>query len=231
MSKFRRRLMTMANIFIPPYDYLSPYLQSRGNSYIELPIYASEDTDAIEITFQLDELNPQTRFFAPDGGETVFQAFVSANDRVGVAVNNTFAGDNAAQPLTTGVHKLLIDYPNRRVTLDDTKTITIANSTATASTYLEILKPFAKWPKFHGKLFSVKLWRNGTLKHDMVPAVLEREGYMFCNKTKRLYGNLGVSPFGFGGHTYDADGKLRLDADGKYLDVIINNNTDYIYGD
>ena len=231
MSNFRRRLMSLAYKFVPPYDYESPYLLSRGNSYIELPIYASEVTDVIEITFQLDELNPQTRFFAPDGGETAFQGFVSNNDRVGFSVNGTFSGDNAAQPLTTGVHKIKIDYPGRRVTLDDTKSISIADSTAVATTYLEILKPFAKWPKFQGKLLSVRLWRNGTLKYAMVPAVLEREGYLFDKKSKKLFGNMGVSPFGFGGHTYDADGKLLLDADGKYLDVIINNNTEYIYGD
>lgn len=205
------------------YDYLSPYLWSDGNPYIELPILASEVTDCIEIEFQLDEANPMQRFYAPAGGETVFQGFVSNNTRVGYTLNGAISGNNGAQPLDTERHTLKVDYPNRIVTLDGTKTVNIGTSTKVAETNLSLLKPFAAWPRFVGRLFAVRYWRSGVQLYDMAPAVLRRTGYLYDTISGSLFGNVGSGSFGYGGHTFDSVGKLLIDADGKYLDVKLYN--------
>lgn len=205
------------------YDYECVYLRSDGNQYIVLPIYASEATDAIEIDFQLDEPNTNQRFCCPESGETVFHAYITGNTRLGFSLNGSWSGNNGNHGINTNRHKFKVDYYNGRVTFDNAYNINIGTSSRVAESYLVIFKSFVAWPKITGKLFGVKYWRSDVLTYDLVPVVKDGLGGMYDTLSRELFFNAGTGYFGHGGHTFDANGKLLIDADGKYLDVKLYN--------
>ena len=197
MSKFRRQLMFQHAIPpapILPYDNVVEWVFSDGFQWIELPIYGSEVTDAIEFDTKLEVYEKQQRFCSPSVGAAVFTIYVNGNNKLGVSRNGNWTGDVGT--LNTSRHKFKVDHKNGKITFDSTDYTLSGESSLVSETHVTLFKTVSTSnPPFKGRIYGVKFWRNDVLMYDLIPVVKDGIGYMYDTVGGEMFENKGSGNF------------------------------------
>ena len=89
-------------------------------------------------------------------------------------------------------HSVLLDYVGKKVTVDETEITISGSSTSKFTGCLGSVGKYGTNVTFIGKVYAVKVWRNGSLIHDYAPVRVGSVGYMYDNVTGAMIGNAGT---------------------------------------
>lgn len=188
------------------------YIESNGNQWLALPIYANRATDAFEITYQQTTNTNQGRFFwtqSAVGSNYIAHFYIQGTGKYGLWTtgwNNAF---NAT--VSTFKDTVKIDYKNKKFYVNGCAGNSTGNNTAAGTTHLNVFKAFGSNGGIKAKLFGFKFWRNNELQMDCIPVRKDGRGYLFDKIGKKLYGNMGTGSWTLGADTGDISKYTRVD--------------------
>lgn len=203
-----------------PYDAEVEYLQSDGNQWFTLPTTVSESTDAIEIDCRLTGTPEQTRFCYAEAEDSAYHLYINGHGVLAYSSNGNWTEPVNHNRFKVGLvrHKLKLDKKSKKISIDFLE----LNATGTSSrsgTALFMFKQYGTNPVFQGLIYSVKFWKNGTLKYDLIPVRKNSIGYFYDKVSGTLFSNEGT-----GNWTIGYDKKILL-SDYIELDYIQNTET------
>lgn len=141
------------------------YIQSDGSQYIDTGFTPDENTKVI-MDFQLTAAGTGNRCLFGVAGQYSFRWFGSNSV---FRSNGASGSDFSSEPKALGRHTVV--KTATETTLDDTYSVTTTAGTVTLSLYLLAQHNEAKVTNYApAKLYSCKIYDNGTLVRDFIPA-------------------------------------------------------------
>lgn len=184
------------------------YIEATGTQYIDTG-FVTKPTTAVEIDFQYTSLSVQQRMF----GHT-YDSDTSNNMSFGSYINGVGCyayayKDGTGNWITTGIKatttrtKVLMDGKNKIYSINDGttyKTSLAGSLTRTSNATMVIFgdhRTSSSSLLSKMKLYSFKLWDNGTLVRDFVPVVRSRDGVagLYDMVENKFYTNAGSGSF------------------------------------
>ena len=136
------------------------YLTLNGSGYFELDGACSEVTDAVEFDLQLSATTVQQRFAGNNGASYRFSLYVNGNGEWAYRQGSSWRTSGIA--VDTNRHTVLYDFYNKVVKVDTTA-VTMPGSGASGTVHCYFAGKYSNYPRFAGKIYGLKYWRNGTL--------------------------------------------------------------------
>ena len=136
------------------------YLYLNGSGYIALDPASSEETDAVELDFQLDVTTAQMRLVGANSNVSHLNVYINGNGEWAYRRGSAWRSTGIAAD--TNRHRFLVDHYNGRWSLDgSTGTMSGSGSSSTANTYIG--GTYSNNARLTGKLYDTKYWRSGSL--------------------------------------------------------------------
>lgn len=176
-----------------------------GSQYIDVGLKGNGSTDAFEIEFQQTTHQTQVRFVSDvtaAGATSTNACQMYINGSKGLSYNpgstaKWYEISSSYRNTSTNKYKWLIDYKNKITRINNGQWSCNVQNTTT-SLNIGIFAKSGSSPRFVGKLFSFKMWKNGTLSRDMVPVRVGTTAYLYDKLNHKLYstgaGTLALGP-------------------------------------
>lgn len=176
------------------------YIESTGTQYIDTGIKANDNT-GVEIEFKAMTTTNQVFLGALEPSVSRFQPLNSNNNFVG---NISISGDSITYDNsvdTTSTHTLEFNVQNSKVYYDGVEkgSVTSIGSASTSTIYLFARNYSNSMLQATFKLYSCKIYDNGTLVRDFAPCLDINDVPCLWDKvTKNFFYNAGTGDFNYG---------------------------------
>ncbi len=172
------------------------YIESTGTQYIDTGITNVQTGSVVEVTFQSDNF---------DGWHTVYGNKRGSNNWIAYTLNTATQQNSyiygtyydTDYPITTDKHT--IRQESNKFYLDGTLAYTAAERTFTNDTNLLLFARASTNTEymFHGKIYAAKIWNDGTMVGDFVPARRNSDDAigMFDTVSGQFFTNAGTGEF------------------------------------
>ena len=169
-----------------------------GTQYVDVGLKGNGNSDAFEIEFQqtatADASIKQIRFVSDvtaAGATSTNTCQMYVNGNKGLSYNPGSAAkwyeiSSSYRNIANNKYKWLIDYKNKITRINNGQWACNVQNTTT-SLNIGIFAKSGSSPRFVGKLFSFKMWKNGTLSRDMVPVRIGMTGFLLDKLNNKLY--------------------------------------------
>ena len=176
-----------------PYDAEVEYIQTNGTPYINLGRKGNAATDALYIDFQVTTSVNQARLIASNNNNSPCQIYQNGSGGYGYRRQSTWGAISDVGTIGTDRHTWLCDYKNLVNTIDGVDYAMPSASTGTTNSNMYLCGPYTTNPRFVGKIYACKIYRNDILQLDLIPVRVEQVGYMYDRVNGTLFGNAASS--------------------------------------